>query len=155
MGDGHCPRLDPQQWDGRFWEWREKPFYRATYWCVLGIPLNLDSVVEKAMTDIRGYGLTADPLIILSRDETMFHSSLLIAINKETDQLPVETISGSFYSRLYEGRYADKRRHNEDIKADLRERELTAKELYHYHATCPACVQERGSAQTVIFARLK
>ena len=154
MADSHCPILEARDWDRRFWDWKDKPFYAATYWSIMHIPLNLDAVVRKAVADIRERNLMSEPIITFTREETMFHSTILISIREGTDELPVETLTGRYYSRLFEGGYGDTGKHMGEMRADLGKQGLKPGELLLYHATCPVCVEERGAAQTVVFARV-
>ncbi len=150
-----CRRLGPGAWDRRFWSWDDKPFYRATYLTFFNIPLNLDSVVEKAVEEIGSHNLWTEPMIYLGRDETAFHSSVLISVSRFTDQLPIETLSGRYYSRLFQGPYADSGKYVRETKTDLREQGSDAGETYMYHATCPRCIGEGKPPQTVVFAEVE
>ncbi|MBD3387708.1 MAG: hypothetical protein GF416_01555 [Candidatus Altiarchaeales archaeon] len=150
-----CSRLNPLHWDMVFWDWDRKPFYNVVYWSIMHIPLNMNSAMEKAAREIREHGLEDENPIMLSRGEVMFQSSLLISIKEYTDELPVETLTGRYYTRLFEGRYNDKGRYVKETRSDLEGRGLKAREFMFYYPTCPACFQKTKKAQMVVFAELK
>ena len=92
-----------KQYNGKTLTWDNKPFYIATYWEILGIPINLKSVIERAQREIHKHRIQSDEDLVLSRDEAMFHSSLLIPVKGYTDKLPIETLSGQYHVQVYEG----------------------------------------------------
>ena len=150
-----CPRLDPAEWDKLFWVWDKKPFYAARFWSIFNLPLTLDSAIRKAVQDIESRGVGDEEPLLFQRDEAMLHSTLLVSIKKYVDDLPVETVSGRFYSRLFEGKYSDSGRFAKEVNSDLKLRGLSQVELMFYYPTCADCLMKRGVGQVVVFARVK
>lgn len=146
--------LKAEEWDGIFWDWDRKPFYRATYWSFLGVPLNLEGVLARAKQDIREHGLEVGGALILTRDEAMFHASILIEVGKGSDKVPVEALSGKYVSRLFRGKTKDNSKYIAQVRRELGKQGLRPQQMLFYHPTCLGCARERGEADTVIFAKV-
>lgn len=149
-----CPRLNAEDWDRKEMEWNNKLFYRTKYRSIFHIPLNIGSVVTKAIAELDSKGLAEDPTLMLSREESMFSSTMLLSLNQDTSELNTEKLSGKYASRLFEGSYRETRKWVKEIKQYCEGTGKEAKELLFWYVTCPKCAKKYGGAQTVIFAKV-
>jgi len=151
-----CPRLDKGEWDKKEFVWKEKPFYRTKYRSAFYIPLNLGGVVKKAMDEISGRDLIPEQVMMLSREESMFSSTLLVSIKEDAgaDDLPTEKLSGKYLAMLFEGSYKETGNWVKEMENYLKEKGERVGELLFWYVTCPKCVKKYESAQTVIFAKI-
>jgi len=150
-----CPRLRPKDFDRRAFEWKDKPFYQTKYRSFFHIPLTYNSAVKNAIALLKGKKLAADPMLVLSGEETMFYSTLLVEMNKDDRRLPVRRLSGRYVSMIFQGKYSDTSKWIRTIVDYCNTEGRPAKELYFFYATCPKCAEYYGSAQVVIFAKVK
>jgi len=149
-----CPRLNEADWDKKEMEWRGKPFYRTKYWSIFHMPLNIGGVTTKAMAELDSKGLVEDPTLMLSREESMFSSTLLLSMNQDTDDPKVERLSGNYVSRLFQGSYRDTSKWIKETMQYCEETGREARDLLFWYVTCPKCAEKYGGAQTVIFAKV-
>jgi len=150
-----CPKLKRDDWDKEVFYWKNKPFYETGYWSLFRMPLTYGKAVKEAMEFLKSRNLAKDPMLVLSGEESMFHSSLLIEMSKDDRSLPVRRLTGKFISLFFEGEYRDTPtwvRQTVDYCMSQGEK---AKELYFFYATCPKCAKHYGSTQTVIIARMR
>lgn len=99
-------------------------------------------------------GLLKDIPIILSKEEGLFSSTLLISLQREAKDLPIERISGRFISMLFEGKYSETPKWIKAMQEHCQKQGKEIKELLFWYITCPKCAKKYGAAQTVIFARI-
>ena len=149
-----CPRLDKDDWDKKEFIWKQKPFYRTKYRSAFYMPLNLDGVIKKAMDEISKHDLLPEQVMMLSKEESMFSSTLLVSIKEDADDLPTEKLSGKYLAMLFEGDYRETGNRVKEMEDYLKETGERAEELLFWYVTCPKCVKEYGSAQEVIFAKI-
>lgn len=149
-----CPKLAAEDFDRKVFGWEDKPFYKTKYFSFFHMPLTYGSAVNKAMAELKSRGLAADPTLMLSGEESMFYSSLLIEMSRDGNSVPVRRLSGKFISMFFEGSYRDTGRWVKEVVEYCRSRDYETKELFFFYATCPKCARHYGKAQTVIFAKI-
>jgi len=149
-----CVRLDAADWDKKEIEWEDKPFYKAKYRTIFHIPLNIGGVVTRTMAELDSRGLAEDPPMMLSKEESMFSSTMLFSLNEDASDLNTEKLSGKYASRLFEGGYREMGKWIRETKLYCSEIGKEAKELLFWYATCPKCAKKYGGVQTVIFAKV-
>lgn len=149
-----CPILNREEWDRKAWSWDSKPFYKTAYWSFFRIPLTYGGAVKKGLEVLRQKNLLKDPMLMLSGEESMFYSTLLIEMNKDDQSVPVKKLSGNFMSMFFEGEYRDSPKWIREVVEYCMSKGKQTKELYFFYATCPKCAKKYGKAQTVIFAKV-
>ncbi|MBI4302835.1 MAG: hypothetical protein HY665_00645 [Chloroflexi bacterium] len=155
MQEQCCPRLRAEDWDKKELVWNSKPFYRTKYRSLLHMPLNIGGVTTRAMGQIRTIGLTEEPTIMLSKEESMFGSTLLLSVKQESQDIPTAKLSGKYVTRLFEGNYRYVGKWANEMKRYLVEIKKEPKEMLFWYVTCPKCAKKYGSAQTVILAAVE
>jgi hypothetical protein len=152
---GCCPRLKASEWHKKIHRWKKKPFYKTKYLSLFHIPLNYGSVVTQAVDHLDNTDLMETPAIMLAKEDGLFSSTLLISLKKTDNGLPVEKISGDFISLLFHGDYKDTGKWINKTLEYLKSIGKDTNDLFFWYVTCPGCAKEYGSAQTVIFAKIK
>ena len=66
----------------------------------------------------------------------------------------METLSGTFVTKAFEGSYCDAPRWIEEMTSFLASRGEQAKKLYFFYASCPDCAKKLGKNQVVLFAQV-
>ncbi|MFH1126446.1 MAG: hydrolase [Candidatus Altiarchaeota archaeon] len=150
-----CPRLKSDDWDKKTFEWKNKPFYKTKYLSFFRIPLTYRGAVKKSLEVLKAKGLVRDPMLMLAEEESMFYSTLLVEMSGDDENLPVRRLSGTYVSMFFEGGYRDTPRWIREMVDYCTIQGERPKELYFFYATCPKCAKYYGSAQTVLFARIK
>ncbi|MFH1056029.1 MAG: hydrolase, partial [Candidatus Altiarchaeota archaeon] len=146
---------EPVEWDGRFWDWVNLPFYVATYWSVFGVAFNLKEVMDHAYADIEKHKLDAERPLVLHREPILFHGRILILLSRFSDEVPCQMWSGRYYTRLFEGEYGDLIEFLEEFRKDLKGRRLELRDVLYHYPTCPDCIKRYKKMQVVIFGRVE
>ena len=149
-----CPQLVKENWDKKEVQWKEKPFYKTKYHSLFHIPINFGGVVRKAMEEISSRSLDEEPLMMFSKEESMFSSILLISLKRDTEDLETEKLSGRYISMIFENGYRQTPKWIKEVERYVEKQGKVAGELLFWYVTCPRCAKKYGKTQTVIFAKV-
>jgi hypothetical protein len=152
--DACCELIDPKEWDGKTLSWKGKPFVRKKYFAILYMPIGLDGVLRKLMGELNEKKLIPEEHpIMLFRNEGPFGGEILLAIKKKDPAYEVVTLSGSFFTKSYEGKsYSDAGNWHKDFQEAARGKGV--KETMAEYVLCPGCQKKFGKMQAILFGKL-
>ncbi|MFH1297073.1 MAG: hydrolase, partial [Bacteroidota bacterium] len=84
-----------------------------------------------------------------------WNMDLYLAVDKEIPGGENTTISGKFFSRVYEGPYKNTGKWMKDFEAVVKSNGLTCKKVYMWYTTCPKCAKKYGKNYVVILAQIE
>ena len=145
----NCPRFDPARWDKLRLRFEDKLFVHARTRSILHIPLNMSAVFSYTAERIKAAGADDRRCIILTDDQSSWHSDHFFAVTKEVPELEHVRISGDFITRVFEGPYRDAYIWVGEMRHDIEERGRTMGWLFFYYVTCPKCAERRGQNYVV------
>ncbi|MDD5045427.1 MAG: hypothetical protein PHG51_07815 [Candidatus Omnitrophica bacterium] len=151
MDKEHCEWLESVNWDEKEFNWKNKPFFVTKYKEFMHMPLNYGKVLAKALEKI---GDRREDQFTLSGEESLLSSSLLVPVTEEGN-FPVEKISGTVLTRLFEGNYSDIKSWIKEMTNYVRGKDKEVKKFWFWYPTCPKCAKKYGKVQTVIFAQVQ
>lgn len=152
---GCCKWLDREEWDRKTHVWRGKPFYVEDYRSFFYMPLDLGKGVSRMARRLEKRGLLPEQPVILCRNEGMWGGVLCIEMTEPDPELPVEKLSGRFFSMYFEAEgYKEAGKLHKTIQDYCRDRGWEPKEYLSYYATCPECAEKYGKMQIILLARL-
>lgn len=151
---GCCARLDPAQWDGRTFDWKEKPFLKDHVRAFLHVPWNFGSVMSRDQKAIEEAGAYPEQPVWLTEETSPWGSDLYVAVDREVPNARIEKLSGTFVTRVFEGPYRDVGKWIAEMKARVASMGRQMSHLYFYYATCPKCAKRFGKNQVVLFAQV-
>ena len=144
---GCCPRFNPQDWEGKVFEFKDKPFVRAITHSIFYMPLDMNKMMTKTWAAITASGADSkDEFIMLSYDMSPWKCEHFLSVTKEVPGQENVTMTGKFKSRVFEGQYQDAPKW---IKAMN-----TKNKVYLYYTTCPKCQKVYGKNYVVALAEL-
>jgi hypothetical protein len=152
---GCCARVDTGKWDEKVHTWHEKPFLRDHIRAFLHMPLNFGSVISRDHALVEEAGAyPADP-IWLTDEVSPWGSDVYLAIDRpELAGAKVETLSGTFMTKVFEGPFRDAGKWADAMERYVVSRGAKLKKLYFFYATCPECAKRFGRNQVVLFAQV-
>jgi hypothetical protein len=80
---------------------------------------------------------------------------LYLAVDKEIAYAVNVKLSGTFYSRVYEGNYSQMANWQKDFAEKTKEKNLNVEKTYMWYTTCPKCAKKYGKNYTVLIAKIK
>ncbi len=157
-GEPCCPKFDPGPWDGTTREWKGKTFLMRTTPQFLHMPLlPLYRKTLAGMWKIAKENGAAPPLedfLLLATDPSPWKSELYMATVKEVPGEKNVTLSGTFFSRVFDGPYNAVPKWIKEINLRVAERGRKVKRYFVYYTTCPRCAKIYGHNYAVVLAEL-
>jgi hypothetical protein len=151
---GCCARLDGDRWDGRELTWEEKPFLRDHIRAFLHIPLNFGSVISRDHAQVEEAAAYPEEPIWLTDEVSPWGSDIYVAVDRDVPGAKIETLSGTFLTRVFEGPYREVGKWTREMEEYVRGRGCEPRKLYFYYATCPKCAKHFGQNRVVLFAQV-
>lgn len=149
---GCCPRFDPVPWDGREVTWRDKLFVRDRVRSVFHIPVNFGAVMKRNMQAIEAADALDPDHVLLSDENSMWGADVYIAVSKDVPGVRMERLSGTYFTKVFEGPYKNVGRWAKTMKDLLVERKRPLRKLYFWYTTCPKCAKAYGENYVVLVA---
>lgn len=69
---------------------------------------------------------------------------ILLAVDKKIPNAENLTISGKFFSRVYEGDFRDTDKWCKDYFEKAKEKGISTGKMYMWYTTCPKCAKKYG-----------
>jgi len=151
---GCCSLIDPSQWDNREFVWENKLFIKDHIIAFFHLPLNFGGVAGRVMKKIEeAEAFPADPFWIC--DETsLWGSDFYVAVDKEVPNTEMQSLSGTFISKVFEGPYRNMSSWIKKINRHVQSKGKTVQKLYFYYTVCPKCAKHYGKNYVVIIAQV-
>lgn len=150
-----CPDFDPAAWDEKLFEWKNKSFIKDRVVTVFYMPLNYGKVmrrIDKKVTDAQA---TVPEWLCLSDHTSPWNMDLYLAVDKDVAGVENSTISGTFFSKVYEGPYKDTGRWTKDFESFTGSRDMQIGKTYTWYTTCPKCAKKYGKNYVVLVGQVK
>lgn len=149
-----CPRFDPALWDGKTFAWQGKKFIKGKVKTAFNIPMNFGAVMTELTKKIdQSNGKFLDGLCLADHTSS-WNMDLYLAVDKEIPDAENVTLSGKFFSRVYEGDFKETGKWCQDFQAQVKRRGWDAKKWYMWYTTCPKCAKKYGKNYVVIIGQI-
>jgi hypothetical protein len=150
-----CPKFDPAPWDGKTIEWKGKRFVKDRVFTLFHIPVNFGAVMKRLDAKVRAARAGIPDWLCLSDHTSKWNMDVYLAVDKEIPGAENTTLSGQFYSKVYEGPFKDTAKWCEDFKQQVKSRQLNITKWYMWYTTCPKCAKKYGKNYVVIVGQTK
>ena len=151
---GCCDPFDPEPWQDKQLTWDNKLFVYDHVASFFHIPLNMGKKITKNMKAIESAEAKADVQLMLSDEKSPWGSDIYIDVAKEVPGVKITTLSGTFFTKVFEGPYKDAPKWGKEMKEYMNSTGKTIKKLYYSYTTCPACAKAYGKNYVVLFAQI-
>lgn len=149
-----CPPFNPEPWDDKTFEWNEKKFIRDRVKTFFFMPFGFGKTMTRVMTALEKASATAPDNLCLSDHTSKWNMDILLAVDREIPGADNKTISGKFYSRVYEGPFKDTGKWCSDFEAKAKEKGFEIKKWYMWYTTCPKCAKKYGKNYVVVIGQI-
>ena len=110
--------------------------------------------IIKNMKAIESAEAKADVQLMLSDEKSPWGSDIYIDVAKEVPDAKMTTLSGTFFTRVFEGPYKNAPKWGKEMKEYMNSKGKTIKKLYYSYTTCPVCAKAYGKNYVVLFAQI-
>ena len=123
---GCCPRFDPQPWDEKEITFDGKLFLKDRVRSFCHIPLNFGRVMIRNMEKIVAADALPPEPLLLADEDSLWGADVYIGVAKEVPGADVQSISGTFLTKVFEGPYKDARKWCQQMQAYVKSKGKTA-----------------------------
>ncbi|NWJ52879.1 MAG: hypothetical protein HXX14_18660 [Bacteroidetes bacterium] len=149
-----CPVFDPIPWDDKVFEWENKKFIKASVCTLFYMPLNFGRIMKKIDKKMKEVGAETPDWVCLSDHTSKWNMDLYLAVDKDIPNIENTTLSGKFYSKVYEGLFKDTGKWTKDFENILSSKGLSKKRSFMWYTTCPKCAKKYGKNYIVIVSQI-
>jgi hypothetical protein len=118
------------------------------------MPMNFSKVMLRADAKIRKAEAAVPDYLGLSDHTSPWNMDIYLAVDKEIPGAENVTLSGKFFSKVYEGPYNKTSKWMKDFQAVLKTNGLTCKKVYFWYTTCPKCARKYGKNYVALLAQV-
>ena len=150
-----CPEFNPAPWEDKIFEWKNKRFIKDSVCTLFYMPVNFGSVMKRLDKKVRQAEAEIPDWLCLSDHISKWNMDVYLAVDKEIEDTKNTSLSGKFFSKVYEGPFKDTGKWCNDFEQDAKTKELSIKKWYMWYTTCPKCAKKYGKNYVVIIAEVE
>jgi len=151
--DQCCPEFQPELWQDKITEWNNKKFIRDTVCTFMYMPMNFGKVMRRMDAKVREEKAEVPDWLCLSEHTSKWKMNLYLAVDKNIPDTENISLTGKFFSRVYEGPFKDTGKWIKDFEAAAKEKGHTIKKWYMWYTTCPKCAKKYGKNYVVVIGK--
>jgi len=149
-----CPPFDPSRWENARITWEGKKFIKDKVVTAFYMPLNFGQVIKRSMKKVESSGAEMPDYLCLSEHTSKWNMDVYLAVDKEVEGASNTTLTGKFYSKVYEGPFKDTGRWMKDADEDTKTRGMNIKKWFMWYTTCPKCAKKYGKNYVVVIGEI-
>jgi len=157
-----CPKFNPEPWDGKVVEWKDKKFIKDRAKTFMYIPINFGGAMTRLMKKLDDSGVRSTDMVVLSDHTSKWNMDLYLSVDKEIENAENVTLNGKYLTKVYDGDFKDTGKWGEDFERFAKEKDIKVKsstgsdqgKLYMWYTTCPKCAKKYGHNYVVFVAQL-
>jgi hypothetical protein len=119
------------------------------------MPMNFGKVMKRLDEKVRAAGATMPDNLGLSDHTSKWNMDVYLAVDKEVPNAENTTLSGKFYSKVYEGPFGDTEKWCKDYDKVALNKGYTINKCYLWYTTCPKCAKKYGKNYVVIVGKVE
>jgi hypothetical protein len=150
-----CPPFEPAPWDDKIITWEDKKFIKDKVCTLFYMPMNFGSAMKRLDKTVREAGATMVDYLCLSDHTSKWNMDLYLAVDKEIPGAKNVTLSGKFYTKVYEGSFQNTGKWCKDFETLAKTKGLQIKKMFMWYTTCPKCAKKYGKNYTVILSEVE
>lgn len=151
-----CAPFDPAPFEDTVHAWHDRLFATAIILAVAHVPVGMTAAVTRLfrLAEAAGAIPPAGDQLMLMHDPSPWRTELLVAVTKDVPGAAMERISGTFFTKVFDGPYRDVPKWIEATEATVAERGERAQRYFLRYAYCPKCVRKYGRNFCVVYAQV-
>lgn len=150
-----CPEFNPIPWDDKVVEWENKKFIKDKVCTLFYMPINFGKVMKRIFDVFSKASADVPDYLCLSDHTSRWNMNIYLATDKEIPGAENTTISGKFYSKVYEGPFKDTGKWCKDFENVAKSKGYAIKKWYMWYTTCPKCAKKYGKNYVAILGQIE
>ncbi|HZK92727.1 MAG TPA: hydrolase [Prolixibacteraceae bacterium] len=140
--------------DDQLFEWKDKKFIKDNVFTIFYMPVNFGKVMTRLNKVVNNAGATMPDSLGLSDHTSKWNMDIYLAVDKEVPGAKNTSLSGKYFSKVYEGPFRDTEKRRKDFENVLKSKGLSQKKMYMWYTTCPKCAKKYGKNYVAIMANV-
>ena len=150
-----CPKFEPEKWDDKVNDWTHKRFIKTKVATFLYMPVGFGSAMTKLQKLAEHSEGESEESLCLSSHKTKWSMDVYLEVTKEIADAENISMSGKFYSKVYEGPYRNTGKWMEDFDRIMLEKNYEVYQYYTWYVYCPKCAKKYKKNYVVIFGEIE
>ena len=150
-----CPEFNPELWVDKVFEWQDKKFIKDTVFTFFFMPINFGSVMKRLDEKVCHAGASMPDWLCLSDHISKWKMDVYLAVDKEITDAKNITLSGKYFSKVYEGPFKDTGKWCKDFEAEAKSKGFNIKKWFMWYTTCPKCAKKYGKNYVAIISEVE
>jgi len=150
-----CPQFDPTPWDDKVLVWENKKFIKDSVCTFFYMPLNFGAAMKRFDSNVKKANATMPDWLCLSDHTSKWNMDIYLAVDKDIPEAENKTLSGKYFSKVYEGPFKDTGKWGKDYNENVKSKGLKVKKLYMWYTTCPKCAKKYGKNYVVFVGQIE
>lgn len=150
-----CPKFDPALWDEKTFEWENKKFIKDKVFSLFYMPMNFGGVMKRVFEKAEKAGATIQDGMWLADHTSKWNMDLYVAVDREIPDAENTTLSGKFFSKVYEGPFKNVKKWCEEFDDYAKNKNLKIAKQYWWYTACPKCAKKYGKNYVALIARVE
>lgn len=117
--------------------------------------MNFGSVMTRLVKQVDDVKAKMEEGLVLSESTSLWNMDVYLAVDREVRGAQNTTLSGTFFSKVYEGNFKDTGVWMKDFESYCTQKGMEVKKTYMWYTTCPKCAEKYGKNYVVIFGQVK
>lgn len=155
VNTGCCEPFNPEPFQDKTVVWENKLFLKDRIKSFFHIPLNFGEIMVKNTSLIEKSSAKGDYQLMLVDENSLWGADLYINVAKDVVGAKMEKITGTFYTKVYEGPYSKMREWIKDFNDYCAKQDKQVSKIYFSYTTCPKCAKAYGKNYVVLFGEIK
>ncbi len=150
-----CPVFEPKNWDEKVFEWQNKNFIKDKVFSMFYIPMNFGAAMKRIDEKVSKAGAISKDGLCLTHFTSKWNLELFYAVDKIIPDAENTSLSGKFFSKVYEGSYKEIDGWINQFISISKSKGFEIGKIYLWYTTCPKCVKKHGKNYVVLFNQMK
>lgn len=150
-----CPPFNPEPWEDKTQTWDSRKFIKDKVFTFLYMPVNFGGKMVKLDKLVTAAGAKVPDYLCLSEHTSKWNMDIYLAVDRIIPNATNVSMSGKYYSRVYEGPFSETGKWHKDFVETCRQKNLKTGKLFMWYTTCPKCAKKYGKNYTVFLAELQ
>ena len=150
-----CPKFDPIPWDDTISEWENKKFIKDSVFTLFYMPMNFGKVMMRLDKKMIAAGERMPGFLCLSDHTSSWNMDIYLEVDKEIPNVENTTLTGRYYSKVFEGPFKDTGKWNKEFTGILKSKGLNSKRRFALYTTCPKCAKKYGKNYVVLLSQVE
>ena len=154
-----CPKFDPDKWDEKTFNWKNKAFIKDSIPTLFHIPFppmigkkvaRMWKMAEESKTTPPEKG----DVLLLFADPHPFKSEIYLSVTGNVPNVNNVEISGNFMAKVFDGPYNAIPKFIKEMNNYLSGKGKKSQKYYVHYAYCPKCAKKYGHNHMILFAEV-